>query len=149
MDRAVIDSPVGRLRLCADDMGVCEVERTQEPLLMPETPLLRQCEAQLREYFAGTRTAFDLPLHISGTPFREKVWRALLTIPYGETRSYSELARMIGQPTASRAVGGANHHNRLCILIPCHRVIGADGSLTGYGGGVDMKEWLLRHERRT
>ena len=85
---------------------------------------------------------------MEGTGFRLKVWHALRTIPYGETRSYGQLAAMIGQSSASRAVGGANHHNPISIIVPCHRVIGADGSLTGYGGGLDMKEWLLEHERK-
>ena len=93
-------------------------------------------------------TEFDLPIRLTGTAFRIQCWQALLTIPYGETISYGEQARRIGKPKAVRAVGGANHHNPISIVVPCHRVIGADGTLTGYGGGVDKKAWLLMHERR-
>ena len=103
----------------------------------------------LRANFDGTLTDFDLPIRMEGTAFRLQCWQALCTIPYGETISYSEQARRIGNPKAVRAVGGANHHNPISIVVPCHRVIGADGSLTGYGGGVDKKEWLLMHEKST
>ena len=144
----VIPSPVGHLRIDVTDDAISAVNRTAEELLSPATPLLAECARQLDAYFAGQLTAFDLPLHMAGTPFRMKVWQALCAIPYGETRSYGDLARMIGQPGASRAVGGANHHNPICIIVPCHRVIGADGSLTGYGEGLDMKEYLLELERK-
>ncbi len=102
---------------------------------------------QLQEYLAGERRTFDVTLAPAGTPFQQRVWEALLTIPYGETISYGEQARRIGQPTASRAVGGANGRNPISIIVPCHRVIGASGKLTGYAGGVDRKDWLLAHER--
>ncbi|HEY3723854.1 MAG TPA: methylated-DNA--[protein]-cysteine S-methyltransferase [Acidimicrobiia bacterium] len=102
---------------------------------------------QLDEYFAGTRTEFDITLRLDGTEFQRRVWSALLEIPYGETTSYGELARRIGQPTASRAVGLANGRNPVGIIVPCHRVIGADGSLTGYGGGIERKQALLELER--
>ncbi len=148
MDICVMDSPVGHLCITADDMGVTGIDRTEDELISAQTPLLRECVRQLTAYFAGTLTEFDLPLHLIGTPFRQKVWEALRTIPYGETRSYGELAAMVGNDKASRAVGGANHHNPVSIVVPCHRVIGADGSLTGYGGGLDMKKWLLEHEQR-
>lgn len=144
----VIESPVGHLRIAATDDGISQVIRTAEALCPPHTPLLAECVRQLNAYFAGQLTAFDLPLHMEGTAFRMKVWQALCRIPYGETRSYGQLAAMIGQPQACRAVGGANHHNPICIIVPCHRVIGADGSLTGYGEGLDMKQWLLEHERK-
>jgi methylated-DNA-[protein]-cysteine S-methyltransferase len=101
---------------------------------------------QLAEYFAGRRTVFDVPLAISGSPFQRRVWRALQDIPYGETISYGELARRIGVPSASRAVGVANGHNPISVIVPCHRVIGADGSLTGYGGGLERKRVLLELE---
>ncbi len=101
---------------------------------------------QFREYFAGTRTAFDLPLTPHGSDFQRRVWRALREIPAGHTRTYGEIARRVGQPSASRAVGMANHHNPLVVVVPCHRVVGADGTLTGYGGGLDRKRWLLEHE---
>lgn len=148
MDVCVMDSPVGHLRIMADDVGITGIDRTMDGLMPPQTPLLRECVRQLTAYFDGSLTVFDLPLHLVGTPFRQKVWKALRTIPYGETRSYGELAAMVGNEKASRAVGGANHHNPVPIVVPCHRVIGADGSLTGYGGGLDMKRWLLEHEGR-
>ena len=144
----VIDSPVGRLRIEENGCAITGVDRTAEPLFPPQTPLLAECARQLEAYFAGTLRSFDLPLCLAGTAFRTKVWNALRTIPYGENRSYGQLAAMIGAPAASRAVGGANHHNPICIIVPCHRVIGADGSLTGYGAGLDMKQWLLEHERK-
>jgi len=144
----IITTPVGHLRIDATDSAIIGVNRTNEAPCPPETPLLKECVRQLNAYFAGQLTDFDLPLHMEGTAFRLKVWQALCTIPYGETRSYSQLAAMIGQASASRAVGGANHHNPISIIVPCHRVIGADGSLTGYGSGLDMKEWLLEHERK-
>lgn len=109
----------------------------------PPFPLLRR---QLTEYFAGERTAFELPLAPAGSPFQRDVWNALLAIPYGETRSYGELAAAVGKPGAARAVGRANHDNPIGVVIPCHRVIGAGGSLTGYAGGVDRKRYLLELE---
>ncbi|HLF41722.1 MAG TPA: methylated-DNA--[protein]-cysteine S-methyltransferase [Acidimicrobiia bacterium] len=108
---------------------------------------LGEARRQLEEYFAGTRTAFDLPLELEGTPFQVAVWSALSGIPYGETISYGELARRVGRPGASRAVGAANGRNPISIVVPCHRVIGADGTLTGYGWGNERKAWLLGHER--
>jgi methylated-DNA-[protein]-cysteine S-methyltransferase len=101
---------------------------------------------QLNEYFNGGRREFDLPLYFEGTTFQRRVWQELTEIPYGETWSYGQLARRIGKPSASRAVGLANGRNPISILVPCHRVIGADGSLTGYGGGLERKRWLLAHE---
>lgn len=108
---------------------------------------LAEARRQLDGYFAGTRTAFDLPLALEGTPFQVTVWSALRDIPYGETISYGELARRVGRPSASRAVGAANGRNSISIVVPCHRVIGADGRLTGYGWGNERKAWLLDHER--
>jgi O-6-methylguanine DNA methyltransferase len=102
---------------------------------------------QLQEYFAGTRTDFDVPLELCGRPFQVEVWKALRAIPYGETTSYAGIARVVGRPDAVRAVGAANGRNPVSIIVPCHRVIGADGSLTGYGWGVERKAWLLQHER--
>lgn len=146
MSFCVIASPVGRLRIDADNTGICGVNRTEEALCSPEEPLLADCARQLAEYFSGARRVFDLPLHPVGTAFRMKVWAELQQIPYGQTITYGELARRVGNARGARAVGGANHHNPISIIIPCHRVIGADGSLTGYGGGLDMKEALLRLE---
>ena len=110
--------------------------------------MLKRPRAQLQAYFAGELRDFELPLAAEGTPFQQRVWRALCDIPYGETISYGELARRIGQPTASRAVGLANGQNPISIVVPCHRVIGANGSLTGYGGGLARKRWLLAHESK-
>ena len=147
-NHCVIPSPVGRLYIEADDQGICRLDRTEEPLLAPQSALLRQCCRELEEYFVGTRQVFSVPVHAEGTPFRKRCWQALLTIPYGCTISYGEQARRIGQPGAARAVGGANHHNPVCIIVPCHRVVGSDGQLIGYGSGLDMKQWLLLHEQR-
>ena len=118
----------------------------REGAVFGETELLARTHEELTEYFAGKRQKFTIPLAPEGTAFQEQVWQALLTIPYGETRSYGQIAAQIGKPGAARAVGMGNHKNPISILIPCHRVIGADGSLTGYGGGLDIKEYLLRLE---
>ncbi|MEM7483354.1 MAG: methylated-DNA--[protein]-cysteine S-methyltransferase [Acidobacteriota bacterium] len=112
----------------------------------PSAPLLASLAHQLDDYFSGNRMTFDLPLDPPGTTFRRRVWQELLTIPYGETRTYGEIANAIGDPGATQAVGQANHHNPIGILIPCHRVIGADGSMVGYASGVERKKWLLRLE---
>jgi methylated-DNA-[protein]-cysteine S-methyltransferase len=111
-------------------------------------PVLSEAASQLEEYFAGRRTTFDLPLRPSGTAFQLAAWDVLRTIPYGETMSYGEQARELGDPNKARAVGAANGRNPLSIIVPCHRVIGASGTLTGFGGGLDAKRWLLEHERR-
>ena len=108
---------------------------------------LGDVQRQLKEWFAGKRTSFDLPLAPKGTPFQKRVWKALEGIPFGETRSYGEIAKSIGQPSASRAVGAANGANPISIIVPCHRVIGSSGKLTGFGGGLDVKRWLLEHEQ--
>ena len=112
-------------------------------------PLVSEAARQLREYFGGQRRSFDLPLELAGTEFQRRVWAELLKIPYGETRSYSEVARAIGKPRAVRAVGSANHANPIAIVVPCHRVIAADGGLAGYGGGLDRKRLLLELEGAT
>ena len=147
MHKCVIESPVGRLRIAADDVGLTAVRRTDAALCEPTTELLREAVRQLRAYFACELTGFDLPLHLVGTAFQLQCWEALRGIPFGATISYGEQARRIGKPKATRAVGGANHRNPICIIVPCHRVIGADGSLTGYGEGIGMKRWLLAHEQ--
>lgn len=113
-----------------------------------ETPLLKEAFRQLQEYFCGQRKTFDLPLSAKGTVFQQKVWQALQTIPYGQVASYKDIAVRVGNPKACRAVGMANHNNPIGIIIPCHRVVGTDGKLTGYAGGVDIKEKLLALEKR-
>ena len=146
---------MGRLRLVADDTGItgilfaddrAEVTPIDRP--GPGVALLVELERQLDAYFDGALRDFDLPLHAGGTPFQQRVWEALRAIPYGRTASYGQLARQLGRPGAARAVGAANGRNPLSIVVPCHRVIGASGTLTGYGGGVRNKRWLLDHERR-
>jgi methylated-DNA-[protein]-cysteine S-methyltransferase len=150
-----VDSPVGPLTLVADD-GVLtglymESQRHRPPEgefgARDDTPFT-EVARQLEEYFAGQRTGFDLPVALTGTPFQRMVWAALREIPYGETISYRELAERIGRPTATRAVGLANGRNPVGIVVPCHRVVGATGALTGYGGGLERKLHLLEHERR-
>lgn len=143
----VTDSPVGRLYLGEEDGCLAALYPVDAPLRPPETPLLTEALRQLTAYFDGALTAFDLPLKTHGTAFQERCWAALREIPCGATVTYGEQARRVGHPRASRAVGGANHRNPIMIVIPCHRVVGADGSLTGYGGGLPMKAWLLEHER--
>ena len=148
MDRIRFESPVGPLEL-EEEGGKLTRLCLPNGLLGPvgdETPLLARGREELLEYFQGKRRTFDLPLDPRGTPFRLIVWSALEDIPYGQAITYGELARRIGRPKAVRAVGQANHHNPLPILIPCHRVVGSGGSLTGYGGGLDLKENLLRLE---
>ena len=149
MALTVFDSPVGILALQAEDGAI--TKRYLPGGALPdggeeESALLRQGREQVLEYLSGKRRTFDLPLAPAGTPFQRSVWRALLAIPYGETRSYRDIALAVGRPRAVRAVGQANHHNPIPILIPCHRVVGADGTLTGYAGGLALKEKLLRLE---
>jgi methylated-DNA-[protein]-cysteine S-methyltransferase len=142
-------SPVGRLTLvgAGDDLVGLHFDGEQPTSgWVRDDRRLRRAVTQLDEYFAGRRTRFDLPLGPQGTPFQQAVWRALTRIPYGATASYGDIARAIGKPAASRAIGGANHRNPIAIVIPCHRVIGADGSMTGYGGGLDRKQRLLALE---
>jgi methylated-DNA-[protein]-cysteine S-methyltransferase len=148
-----IDSPVGRLLLAGDGESLIQVcfqsgPRPQQPAVdwIDDAKPFRAAIAQLGEYFAGERRRFELPLAPRGTEFQRRVWRALTEIPYGKTLSYGELARRIGKPSAPRAVGLANGANPLPIVVPCHRVIGADGSLTGFGGGLPIKRKLLALE---
>lgn len=150
-----LPSPVGVLRLLADDQGLREIwfergkhQKSPLPSWRRATEPLAQARQQLEEYFAGTRRQFDLPLRPHGTPFQLEVWWELARIPYGATISYGELARRIDQPLAMRAVGAANGRNPLPIVLPCHRVIGSDGSLTGFGGGLPTKRYLLSLEDR-
>ncbi|KOU55035.1 cysteine methyltransferase [Streptomyces sp. MMG1533] len=150
----VIDSPYGPLTLVADDGVLCGLymtgqrHRPQEETFGPrdDLPAFGEAADQLKAYFAGELKEFTLELRLRGTPFQCSVWEQLRKIPYGETRSYGELADILGNPTASRAVGLANGKNPVGIIVPCHRVVGANGSLTGYGGGLDRKQRLLDFE---
>lgn len=139
-------SPVGNLRLVSEGGFLTRLERAEPQNRRDDCDLLRRAAQELDEYFAGTRRSFDLPLKPEGTPFQLAAWEALCRIPYGETRSYAQQAAAIGRPGAARAIGQANHRNPISIFIPCHRVIGASGALTGYGGGLDMKAFLLALE---
>ena len=146
--RSIMDTPIGKLCIeveggfvtgvyMAD--GVCDREECRQEILT-------ETRKQLQEYFDGKRKEFNLPILLRGTEFQKKVWQGLCTIPYGETRSYKELAELVGNPKAVRAVGGANNKNPIMIIVPCHRVIGADGSLVGFGGGLEVKKYLLELE---
>ncbi|TYB49231.1 methylated-DNA--[protein]-cysteine S-methyltransferase [Actinomadura chibensis] len=157
--RVVLDSPVGDLTLVAVDGGLAglymEVQRHRPPEESlgvpgdPEDEPFASAAEQLSAYFAGDLTEFDLPLNLQGTPFQQRVWTALQQIPYGETTTYGQLAAELGKPSASRAVGLANGRNPISVIVPCHRVVGANGDLTGYGGGLDRKRYLLDFERKT
>jgi methylated-DNA-[protein]-cysteine S-methyltransferase len=150
---STMESPIGTLTLTVENevlTGVHMHDQRHAPVLSPaierNDAALAPFVAQLQAYFAGELTAFELPIQLRGTEFQRRVWASLQEIPYGETISYGELARWVGKPSASRAVGLANGRNPVAIVVPCHRVIGADGSLTGYGGGLERKVWLLEHE---
>lgn len=154
---AFVESPVGTLTLIATSRGLAAIlwedDRPGRVPLDPGAhdparPMLAEAARQLGEYFARERTAFDLPLDPQGTDFQRDVWRALEAIPFGETRSYAQIARMVGRPTAFRAVGAANGRNPLSIVVPCHRVIGTGGALTGFAGGLEGKQFLLALERK-
>jgi methylated-DNA-[protein]-cysteine S-methyltransferase len=150
-----MESPVGRLLLAGNESGLnllafADGKKARQPApdWVQDAVILREAAGQLKAYFAGELREFDLPLKLQGTPFQLAVWRALQDIPYGETTSYGELARRVGTPKGSRAVGLANGSNPIAIVVPCHRVIGSSGKLTGYGGGLDNKEILLALERK-
>ena len=160
---STMDSPVGRLTICCSEKGVLQVavgrrstskpgdangRRLARPQWVRSREKTRQLEKQLAGYFAGRRRKFPVRLDLRGTPFQRKVWEALRSIPYGETRSYADVARRIGRPRAARAVGMANHWNPVAILVPCHRVIAADGGLGGYASGLRVKKFLLQLEQR-
>lgn len=149
---AIVASPVGDLTLVASDIGLVAIlwqdddpdrVRMETRVEAPDHPVLVETAKQLAAYFAGKLERFDVPLDFRGTDFQKQVWAALLTIPFGQTRSYGEIARQIGRPSASRAVGAANGRNPISIIAPCHRVIGSAGALTGFAGGLDAKRYLL------
>ena len=150
-----IETPVGPVMVTATDQAITSIrfgtEVSENSTLTAEsaaTPLLQEAARQLREYFSGTRRDFSLPLAPAGTPFQKSVWQALLTIPYGETCTYGQIAVQIGHNKSFRAVGMANNRNPIVIVVPCHRVLGYDGKLTGYAGGLDIKEQLLNLEKQ-
>ena len=153
-----IDSPVGKLKLIATDRGLAAIlwanENPRRVRLAGQTEdahhaILTKAETQLSQYFAGKRQHFDLPLDPQGTPFQRAVWDALLAIPFGETRTYGQLAKQLGNPNATRAVGAANGRNPIAIIVPCHRVVGSTGKLTGFAGGLHTKSFLLELEARS
>ncbi len=144
--RACFDTPAGRLTVAVDSQAVCSLS-FGGCAHNDCTALLRDAEKQISEYFSGKRRKFDLPLKLSGSPFQLRVWNELLNIPYGQTASYSEIARILGNPKACRAVGNANNKNPIPLLVPCHRVVGKNGSLTGYAGGIEFKKFLLDLEK--
>ncbi|HEY8349152.1 MAG TPA: methylated-DNA--[protein]-cysteine S-methyltransferase [Clostridia bacterium] len=144
------ENGISRDRPARNETGAADVflaGNGEKPFVIYETPLIKEASRQLNEYLDGNRKVFDIPLVLEGTPFQKAVWQALLEIPYGETRSYGEIAERIGNPKAARAVGMANNRNRIAVFVPCHRVIGADGRLVGYAGGVDIKKKLLDLEK--
>lgn len=157
------DSPTGRLRIVATGRGICKVTFVPDDYLPPspegdnpaaspdgESPrILEMAVQELKEYFAGERTAFTVPLDLSGTGFQRAVWERLRDVAFGQTTSYGDLAQALGNSGASQAVGAANGRNPVAIIVPCHRVVGRDGKLTGYAGGIERKKWLLRHESAT
>ncbi|MEZ5503933.1 MAG: methylated-DNA--[protein]-cysteine S-methyltransferase [Halioglobus sp.] len=150
MNFRYLDTPLGTLRLVSEEGCLTRIEfprqHGEEGTAAPDDGVLAACAAQLREYFAGRRRHFDLPLAARGTHFQRSVWAALANIPYGELRSYRDVARSIGNPAAVRAVGAANGRNPLPIVVPCHRVIGSNGALTGFAGGLEAKLLLLQLE---
>lgn len=146
----IYQSTIGPIHIKTDEHSILSVLLTNEICNdnHDKTPLIEECINQLEGYFNGKRKHFDLPLNPIGTEFQQKVLQALQQIPYGETRSYKEVAHMVGNVKASRAIGMANNKNPLHIIVPCHRVVGSDGTLVGYAGGLDKKRWLLEHENK-
>lgn len=152
MNYCYCDTLIGRIIIGATDTAVTslyfEEKENSQNIVENETQLLKEAKKQILEYFSGERFTFELPLEPEGTPFQKSVWKALESIAYGKTNTYGEIAQLIGNPKAARAVGMANHRNPISIIIPCHRVIGANGKLVGYGGGLDKKEKLLSIEKQ-
>ncbi|CAN5904875.1 methylated-DNA--[protein]-cysteine S-methyltransferase [soil metagenome] len=149
MSSLVIDSPVGLIEIKGTEEFLTSalfIEKASLPSIEKTPLLLTDTKRQLLEYFSGSRKSFDVPLQLDGTEFQKKVWTELCNIPFGETISYLELAKRLGDVKSIRAAGTANGKNKISIIVPCHRVIGSDGSLTGYAGGMHRKDWLLRHE---
>lgn len=148
ISKLTIKTPIGLLEITATDEAIVGVKPVNHEENTAANDLAQKCKDEFEEYFAGKRESFDLPLKGEGTDFQKQVWEQLKRIPYGETRTYGEVAKMMGKPKASRAIGMANHNNPILILVPCHRVIGADGSLTGYAAGIEAKKYLLDFEKK-
>jgi methylated-DNA-[protein]-cysteine S-methyltransferase len=147
-----LETPIGWLKIEGNETAVTKIwfEEPEPPSSdCPPNSAIEKAYAQLSEYFEGKRTSFDFAVQLNGTPFQQKVWEALRHIPYGQTRSYGDIAKSFQQPNLSRAIGMANGKNPICIVIPCHRVIGENGKLTGYAGGLWRKQWLLEHESKS
>ncbi len=150
MPTVFINSPLGTTKIVGDENGISQISILEEGVISKTIPNeLKLAVTQINEYFSGTRTDFDFRINPNGTNFQKKVWQELLNIPYGKTISYLDLAKKLGDPKVIRAAASANGKNPLWIVIPCHRVIGTDGSLTGYAGGFWRKKWLLEHESPT
>ncbi|KGJ97504.1 methylated-DNA--[protein]-cysteine S-methyltransferase [Colwellia psychrerythraea] len=151
-----LDTPLGLFEFMATEQGICQAifcgEKLNDELFGNEKPesktnaITKLCKQQLTEYFSGSRQIFTVPLDPQGTPFQHSVWHCLSQIPFGELKSYGDIAKILNKPKAAQAVGGANGRNPITLIVPCHRVIGGDGSLTGYAGGIERKLWLLNHE---
>ena len=148
--KKIIETPIGKIYIAEENNKIIEInlDSKKNNYEIKNTKVLNLAEKQLLEYFEGKRKKFDLPLKLKGTPFQEKVWNELLKIPYGETRTYREIAKNIENPKAARAVGMANHNNPISIVVPCHRVIGVNNRLVGYGLGLDKKRYLLDLEKK-
>jgi methylated-DNA-[protein]-cysteine S-methyltransferase len=153
------DSPVGLLRIKNEGDALseiifiktedqAEIKKSKKSITKPVTPILKKCTAQLDDYFSGKNLQFDLPIAQEGTPFQQRVWKGLLSIPKGKTLSYLQFSKQLGNEKAIRAVGTANGKNNVSIIVPCHRIIGSNGTLVGYGGGLWRKQWLLNHEAK-
>ncbi|OGO79496.1 MAG: cysteine methyltransferase [Clostridiales bacterium GWB2_37_7] len=150
MYKAYYDSPIGIVEIVSDEDSIIElsfVEEAGNNDLLAAPQVLKSALKQIEEYFQGKRNIFDIKLKATGTKFQQKVWQRLAEVPYGETACYKDIAAAVGNSNACRAVGGANNKNKIAIVIPCHRIVGSDGSMTGYAGGLWRKEWLLQHEK--
>lgn len=150
MYKSYYKSPIGFVEIVSDEDSIVElsfVEEADQDDLAAAPQILKSALQQIDEYFKGKRNVFELKLNAKGTEFQQKVWQSLVEVPYGETACYGDIAAAVGNAKASRAVGGANNKNKIAIIIPCHRIVGADGSMTGYAGGLWRKEWLLQHEK--
>ncbi|ELR70937.1 Methylated-DNA--protein-cysteine methyltransferase [Fulvivirga imtechensis AK7] len=148
METFIYPSPIGELQIIAEEDAIieCTFSGREASSGTPKSPVIRQCIGELEQYFSGRLKRFTVNIKLTGTAFQNRVWTELTKIPFGKTITYSDLASKLGDPKCIRAAGTANGRNKIPIIIPCHRVIGKDGSLVGFGGGLDKKEWLLRHE---